>query len=149
MGIKDQLFKWFKSNDKDGLEINLGYVLDGEPKTTEDIKKVFKAFDLESKFEIFKPLIRSKIDFELVPSNDDQIKIGQSKVGGKPDLLSSSEWPMTNTNKNLSFIGQLNCAELKTFDNDSLLPSNGLISFFTALTKKLGDLTQKILIDLE
>jgi len=130
MGIKDKLFKWFKSKDKDGREMNLGYVLDGEPKTTDDIEKVFKAFDLESKFEMFKPLIRSKIDFELMPSDDDKIKIGQSKIGGKPDLSSSSEWPMTKANKSLSFIGQINCGELKTFDKDSLLPSKGLISFF-------------------
>lgn len=130
MGIKDQLFKWFKSKDKDEKEMNLGYVLDSEPKTIEDTEKVFKAFDLESKFEIFKPLIRSKIDFKLVASSDDKVKIGQSKIGGKPDLSSSSEWPMTKTNKSLSFIGQLNCAELKTFDNDSLLPRSGLISFF-------------------
>ena len=65
MGIKDQLFKWFKSKNKEGEKINLGYVLDGEPKTIDDVDKVFKAFDLESKFEIFKPLIRSKIDFEV------------------------------------------------------------------------------------
>lgn len=130
MGIKDQLFKWFKSKDKNGKEMKLEYVLDGEPKTTEDIEKVFKAFDLESKFEIFKPLIRSKIDFELVPSDDDKIKIGQSKIGGKPDLTSSSEWPMTKANKSLSFIGQINCAELKIFDKENLLPSKGLISFF-------------------
>lgn len=130
MGIKDILFKWFKSKDKAGKEMNLGYVLDGEPKTTADIEKVFKAIDLESKFEMFKPLIRSKIDFELVPQNDDTIKIGQSKIGGKPDLSSSSGWPMTNANKSLSFIGQLNCAELKIFDKEGLLPSKGLISFF-------------------
>ncbi len=130
MGIIDQLFKWLKSKDRDSKEMNLGYVLDGEPKTKEDIGKVFKAFDLESKLDVFKPLIRSKIDFELVPSSDDNIKIGQSKIGGKPDLANTKNWPATNANKHLSFIGQLNCDELKEFDKDRLLPNEGLISFF-------------------
>lgn len=111
-------------------EMDNGYVLDGEPKTIDDIEKVFKTIDLESKFELFKPLIRSKIDFELVESNDNKIKIGQSKIGGKPDLLATSAWPITNDNKSLSFIGQLNCAELKSFDVDNLLPNEGLLSFF-------------------
>lgn len=130
MGIKDQLFKWFKSKDKNGKEINLGYVLDGEPKTNEDVEKTFKAFNLASKFDIFKPLIRSKIDFELAPSSDNNNKIGQSKIGGKPDLGKQTKWPTTNSNKSLSFIGQLNCAEVTNYDKDSLLPKNGLISFF-------------------
>ena len=129
MGIKDQLFKWFKVQIKDD-EMNIGYVLDGEPKSNEDVQKVFKAFDLESKFEIFKPFIRSKIDFELVSSNDDKIKIGQSKIGGKPDLLNSYEWPKTKANKSLSFIAQLNCEELNKYDSENLLPKKGLISFF-------------------
>ena len=110
--------------------MDLHYVLDDAPKSIDDIEKVFKVFDLEPKFKVFKPLIRSKIEFELVPSDDDKIEIGQSKIGGKPDLSNSSQWPMTNSKKSLSFIGQLNCAELKTFDKDNLLPNEGLISFF-------------------
>tara|TARA_B100000809_G_scaffold248937_1_gene279583 strand:- start:366 stop:671 length:306 start_codon:yes stop_codon:yes gene_type:complete len=96
-----------------------------------------------------KALVRSKIDFEVVPCNDNKVKIGQSKIGGKPDFLSSSEWPMTKTNKSLSFINQLNCAERKTFDKDSLLPSKGLNSFFYCSEQEAWVLTQKILVDLK
>ncbi len=68
-------------NTKDQKEMNPDYTLEGEPKTIEEIEKAFKAFDLESKFNAFKPLIRPKIDFELVPSGEEEIKMGQSKVG--------------------------------------------------------------------
>lgn len=130
MGIKDKLFSWFKAKDRDGKEMNIGYVLDGEPKSTQDIQKLFKAYNLEHKLDLFKPLVRSKIDFELTPVDEVLIQIGQSKVGGKPDLNSSTNWPQTNIKKSLSFIAQINCSELSEHDNDSILPSKGLISFF-------------------
>lgn len=130
MTIKDHLFNWFRPKSINGKEMLLGYVLDGEPKTMEDIEKVLKAFDLEPHIELFKPLVRHKIDLELVPSHEDNIQIGQSKMGGKPDMLSTTKWPATRSNKHLSFIGQLNCEELKPFDRDGLLPDQGLISFF-------------------
>ena len=130
MGIRDRLFKWIKTKDKDGNALNLGYVLDGEPKTMEDLEKVFRAYGLEAKFHLFKPLIRSKIDIELIPSNDEMLKIGRSKFGGRPDLENGVVWPKTNLNKSLSFIAQLNCGEISLFDNESLLPGEGLISFF-------------------
>lgn len=130
MRIKDYLLKWFKSKGKDGKELHLGYVLEGEPKTMDDIEKVFKAFDLESKLESFKPLIRSKIDVQLLPASDDELEIGQSKLGGQPDLPGSYEWPKTKDDESLSFLAQLNCAELMAYDQDGLLPKKGLISFF-------------------
>jgi hypothetical protein len=37
MGILDNMFKWFAAKDKAGKELNLVYVLDGEPKTMVDI----------------------------------------------------------------------------------------------------------------
>lgn len=130
MGIKEQLFNWFKSKDKDTKDMNLGYVLDGEPKTLEELEKLFEAFDLESKFHLFKPLVRSKIDIELTPLSDEKITIGQSKIGGKPDLTSTTAWPTTNSAKSLSFIGQLNCNEINKHETEGLLPKDGLISFF-------------------
>lgn len=129
MGIKEQFFKWFKAKVKDE-EINLGYVLEGEPKTEAEVEKLFKALGLASKFQLFKPLIRPKIDVKLSAEKDENIKIGKSKIGGKPDLLAENIWPKTNDNKSLSFIAQLNCEEVSLYDKESLFPKNGLISFF-------------------
>lgn len=130
MGLKDQLFKWLTFKNHDGEELKLQYVLEGEPKNVEDLKKLFKAFGLESKFEKFLPLVRSKIDLELVPIPDDKIEVGQSKIGGNPDLDTGFEWPADQSNQSLSFIGQLNCAEISRHDSENLFPKEGLISFF-------------------
>jgi len=130
MGIKHGLFSWFKAKNEKGEEMNLGYVLDEEPKTEEDLKKLFQAFGLESKFELFKPLIRSKIDIDLFPETEGNIGVGQSKIGGRPDLPLECAWPKTDAGKSLAFVAQLNCEQTSTYDKESLLPKQGIISFF-------------------
>ena len=117
-------------DDTNDNELNIFIALEGEPKTREDLEKLFKAFDLEAKFNSIKPLVRSKIDVELIRCSESDIKPGQSKIGGKPDLPANIVWPTTRTNKSLSFIGQLNCAELNAHHKENLLPEEGLISFF-------------------
>jgi len=97
-------------------------------KTNEDLEKLFKAFNLSKYFKTIKPLIRPKIDLTLIPNSN--IKIGQSKVGGNPDLTNENKWPKAENDKSMSFIAQINCGELSNYDTQQLLPKNGLISFF-------------------
>ncbi|WP_107037524.1 YwqG family protein [Brumimicrobium mesophilum] len=119
-----------ENNNKEENELNIGYVLEGEPKTNKEIETLFKTFDLGSKFHLFESLIRPKIDVELVESDEAKIPIGNSKMGGKPDLATGINWPTNNANKSLSFIGQINCDEIRNYDASKLLPEKGLISFF-------------------
>ncbi|VAW44929.1 hypothetical protein MNBD_GAMMA03-164 [hydrothermal vent metagenome] len=128
MGRINDFFKRFTYKDKNGENVNVSYVLDGEPKTNEDIEKLFTAFNLSKYFKTIKPLIRPKIDLTLIP--DSNIKIGQSKVGGNPDLTNENKWPKTENKKSMSFIAQINCEELTKYDTQQLLPKKGLISFF-------------------
>ena len=123
-------FKWFTTSNEKGEEMNLGYVVEEEPKTEEDLQKLFETFGLESKFALFKPLIRSKIDIEISPETEDRIGIGESKIGGRPDLTLENTWPKTDAGKSLSFIAQLNCKQVSRYDKESLLPKQGLLSFF-------------------
>ena len=130
MGIIDKMFKWFTAKDKDGKEMNLGYVLDGEPNTIQDIEKVFNAFELEKYFDAIKPLVRPKIDLTLVPTDESEFDTAKSKIGGLPHLMSDEEWPKSELGKSLSFIGQLNFEEVSKFDKSELFPTKGLLSFF-------------------
>ncbi len=130
MGILDNMFKWFTTKDKDGKEMNIGYVLDGEPQTIQDIEKLFKAFQLDSYFDTIKPLIRPKIDLTLTPVDESTIKNPNSKIGGQPHLPKEQEWPKNELGKSLSFIGQLNFEEVSKYDQSGLLPKQGLLSFF-------------------
>jgi uncharacterized protein YwqG len=130
MRIIDKIFNWFTAKDKDNKEMNLGYVLDGEPTTIQDIEKVFKAFQLDKYLETIKPLIKPKIDLTLVPTDESKIDTAKSKIGGQPHLMKENEWPKNELGKSLSFIGQLNFEEVSKFDKSGLFPKQGLLSFF-------------------
>ncbi|MCA0429017.1 MAG: DUF1963 domain-containing protein [Bacteroidetes bacterium] len=130
MGILDKMFKWFTAKDKDGNEMNLGYVLEGEPKDIADVEKVFKAFNLEKYFGKIKPLLKPKIDLTLIPATEDDFKNAISKIGGQPHLPKDFVWPKNENGKSLSFIGQINFAEVSEFDKTGLLPKDGLAAFF-------------------
>jgi uncharacterized protein YwqG len=130
MGILENMFKWFTVKDKDGKEMNLGYVLDGEPKNIQDVEKVFKAFRLEKYFDKIKPLARPKIDLILTPTDESKIQTAKSKIGGQPHLPKDQEWPKNENGKSLSFIGQINFEETSNYDKSELLPKQGLLSFF-------------------
>ena len=65
----------------------------------------------------------------------------QTKIGGKPDLPPDFEWSYYEgedfngviENRPLSFIAQINCAEIKPYDKDDLLPNTGMLYFFYEL----------------
>lgn len=81
-------------------------------------------------FEEIKKQLKSRIQLTLEPLNDDELKLGQTKIGGIPDLYISTEWPVTRAGKSMSFIGQINCAEMAAADKSGMLPRTGLLSFF-------------------
>jgi uncharacterized protein YwqG len=130
MGILNKMFKWFTTKDRNGNEMNLGYVLDGEPKTVAEVEKLFKAFQLEKYFVSIKPLLRQKIDVSLTPAKEEEFKKASSKIGGQPNLPNGQVWPKSENGKSMSFIGQLNFSEVSKYDDSGLLPKNGLALFF-------------------
>ena len=130
MGIFRNFFKWFRAQNDKGEVINLGYVLDSHPKNYDEFEKVFKAFGLEKYFGQIKSYIRPKIDLVLQSSEEKEILLGESKIGGMPDLLNAENWPKTEEGKSMSFIGQLNCEDVSKYDGLKLFPRSGLISFF-------------------
>jgi Domain of unknown function (DUF1963) len=61
--------------------------------------------------------------------------LGQSKVGGKPDLPSGFEWPCEGDDDDapLGFVAQLNLAELRSADLGKQLPATGMLWVFSIL----------------
>jgi uncharacterized protein YwqG len=97
------------------------------------------------------PVLKNTLRLYQTPCKENEIKLGQSKIGGRPDLPSSIQWIMeTNavvtdsiltedkrfinveeTNvKPLSFIAQINLTEVSQFDSENLLPKSGILYFF-------------------
>lgn len=104
-----------------------------------------------SKLESF---LRHTIRLYPTPIDENTISIGQSKIGGKPDLPININW-VTETNivasenlilvnqsqaitgKSLSFIAQINLSEVASFDKENLLPSSGILYFFYSAEQEI------------
>ncbi|MDE6592635.1 MAG: DUF1963 domain-containing protein [Oscillospiraceae bacterium] len=81
-----------------------------------------------------KSTIFMNLDFEK-----DADKICCSKYGGRPAVPQGFEWPYYEGSAfgsdsvekfPLSFIAQLNCSDFADMDNEKILPSKGILSFF-------------------
>ena len=76
---------------------------------------------------------RNAIGYALVDSFP--VAIGGSKFGGKPDVSTNFKWPVNASGFPLSFLLQLDCADLSLFDIDHLLPSDGHLYFFYEMSE--------------
>ncbi len=98
--------------------------------TTDSVKTLLDKHNLGRYWKYFQPLLRSEIRIYTEPKAEDEIKLGQSKIGGLPDLPSNVEWFKEDNGKSLSFVAQINCSGLKKFDQYIQLPDSGIIYFF-------------------
>ncbi len=102
------------------------------------VEKVFQETSLKNYWTRIEPLIRKDIEVDLTPETEETIEIGCSKLGGRPDLPPTVEWPTEPSSASLSFIGQVNLAEVTSFDQDKLLPSQGWLWFFYSIDQPWG-----------
>jgi uncharacterized protein YwqG len=105
---------------------------------------------LDKYFPILQPFLRNAIRLYPQTTNESGIKIGQSRIGGCPDLPPGVSWPSDRGYQKkvkkkffffgkkverreplpLSFIAQINLAEVAPFDPENLLPKTGILYFF-------------------
>lgn len=117
-------------------------------------KAIFKArlgsHHLEKYFDLLAPYLRDSIRLYLTPLHENELKIGQTKIGGRPDLPKGMPWPSETktetvregkflffskenqriTKVPLSFIAQINFSEVSSLDEEGLLPRAGFLYFF-------------------
>jgi uncharacterized protein YwqG len=75
------------------------------------------------------------IHFDLTPVGDSQPLIGQSRFGGDPDLPNNFEWPEWH-DRELSFLAQVNLADVTRYAPPDMLPSIGILGFFYDLVEQ-------------
>jgi len=95
---------------------------------------------------VFDQLKRNALHLSYQPAAE--VGVGQSKIGGRPDLPADFVWPYyagrdyldkVLANRPLAFMAQINLAEAAALDKDGLLPKRGLLSFFYEMeTEKWG-----------
>jgi uncharacterized protein YwqG len=72
---------------------------------------------------------RPSVRLDAAPRLDTALP-GVSRLGGHPDLPAEVEWPTTRNAVPLSFIAQVNLADVSAYDVEQALPAGGLLSFF-------------------
>jgi len=98
--------------------------------------------------ELLRKMPKSSVIIEIDKDSNKESPIGTSKIGGKPDLPPNFDWfyyegehfdGSATANRPLSFIAQINCAEVSRYDNSGLLPKLGMMYFFYDMaTNKWG-----------
>lgn len=83
-------------------------------------------------------LIRPAIGISTKKLQSDNLKIGSSKIGGKPDLPKDICWPKLN-DSHLVFCAQYNVSELEKFDVENLLPKKGIFYIFIGINEEWNE----------
>jgi len=74
-------------------------------------------------------LTRPALRFYSAKVPEEEIALGCSKLGGRPDLPGRFDWPVWK-NKALHFLGQVNLKDIEPFGPAELLPKQGILYFF-------------------
>jgi uncharacterized protein YwqG len=116
--------------------------------TKENFIKKLQEQGLSVHFEAFEPHLRPSIGLELTQKSENNLSIGSSKIGGRPDLPKHLQWARENppkepkmpfsflmeaekvAEKPLGFVAQINLAEVAACDETALLPKTGILYFF-------------------
>lgn len=72
---------------------------------------------------------RNAIRLSTEKIEEDNIPLGNTKIGGRPDIPNGFEWPRYY-DKILSFIAQINLSEIECLDTEKILPTSGILYFF-------------------
>ncbi len=94
-----------------------------------EIVKYMNSMGLKRVSESISKNIRNAIKLNTRKVKEGDISIGETKIGGKPDVTNDFVWPEWNS-RYLSFIAQINLEEVAQYDLEKLLPSTGVIYFF-------------------
>lgn len=81
------------------------------------------------------------VDLEL--GEKGQGTVGESRIGGVPDVPPNFEWPANEEDKKFAFLLQINLADVPDFEENPLL-RRGLLSFFIGLDEPATDIEHRI-----
>jgi hypothetical protein len=73
--------------------------------------------------------LRYSIRLHTAMATDDELELGVTKIGGRPDLPEDIPWPEWR-DAPLNFLAQIRLADIAAHDLNSGLPHAGMLSFF-------------------
>ena len=100
-------------------------------KSLHELKKEMSERGLSGYFEALAPLSKNSVSITLDVQDDDALPVGISKFGGLPDLPDGAAWFRTaELDIPMSFVAQVNFAEVVPYDLEHKLPERGMLYFF-------------------
>lgn len=88
---------------------------------------------LSNKYEALTPelkkLFRPCVVLKAIPASESEIKLGQSRIGGRPDLPPDIKWPKFKGQHQV-FVAQFALGELQAWAQSFGLPTTGHLYFF-------------------
>ncbi len=97
---------------------------------TEEWRRKFMQVGLHHQWERYKKMLRKEIRIFPDAMTESSIRIGESKIGGQPDLPSGQSWFREENGACLSFLAQINLNETALHDESHQLPATGMLYFF-------------------
>jgi uncharacterized protein YwqG len=98
-------------------------------------RTLLEAESLGALVEGLRPLVRPAVRLGTRPASD--FRLGQSRIGGAPDLPADLAWP-SHEGQALTFLAQVDLAEVSALLPDSRLPPDGHLWFFYSSEQPWG-----------
>ncbi|MCY9514330.1 YwqG family protein [Paenibacillus apiarius] len=76
---------------------------------------------------------------------DEYERTGGSRVGGYPDLPELTAWPVTEDGTKMTFLAQLNLADIAPHDSAQLLPQQGMLYFFLGMDEPAYNIEHRVI----
>lgn len=100
-------------------------------KPAELFSELLASHGLSRRRQEIEKVSRPAILLKTARAVESKTDLGQSKIGGQPDLPEGMEWPAFKDGKPLAFLAQINLAEVASVSKLPGLPASGLLSFFS------------------
>ena len=97
----------------------------------EALRELIAENGLEDDRETIMTTARPGFGIATSPAGDDEPAVGATRIGGRPDLDDATEWPRCD-GRPMTFLAQVNLADVPEGADPGPLPAEGLLSFFSA-----------------
>lgn len=108
--------------------------------TRKELKELMRQNKASRIWNMVETKLKPAVYMNLQPANEEDVAIGQSKIGGLPDLPKTMEW-FNYKEEPMSFLAQINLNELAAFDLNDALPKEGILYFFYDATQQAHGLS--------
>ncbi|WP_046233602.1 YwqG family protein [Paenibacillus algorifonticola] len=108
------------------------------------LEQLLKQYHLSPAAEKLLPQSRSTVKLSAIEP-DLYEKVGNSRVGGYPDLPPAMEWPTEASGKLMTPLAQLNLAEIAPACRQGWLPETGMLYFFCGMDEGAANIEHRII----